>query len=47
MRQASTPLWWSLKITRKTYDTMTESAGSKIKIYLPKTDYQSELKGRW
>ena len=23
IKQASTPLWWSLRITRKTYDTKT------------------------
>ena len=46
MKQASTPLWWSLRITRKTYDARTESGGNKTKTYLPKTAYQSEFTGR-
>ena len=42
MKQASATLWWSLRITRKTYDTRTKSGGIKAKIYLAKTAYQSE-----
>ena len=46
MGLASTPLWWSLRITKKTHDTTTYLGGNKTKIYLPKMAYQLELKGR-
>ena len=46
MRQASTSLKLTLKMTQKTKDTNTKWEGNKTKIYLPYTVSQSQLKGR-
>ena len=43
MKQASTPLSWSLRITRKGYDPRTLSGGNKIKNILTKNGLPIEV----
>ena len=44
MKQASTPLWWSLRITRKTYERMT--LGLNEEGTRQKYTYQKRLTNR-
>ena len=45
MRQASTPLWWSLRTTRKHYNTRTYQERTKqIHIYQNNNIFESDTK---